>query len=96
MAGSGLWTLFGVGLFLSIKGILSQTFLKDLSIEFHKRSPTYCYVVLTSQNVSQDIFDLHELGYPYYIFDTRNIGIRGVDNLKYASRNCKKHIFFLK
>ena len=96
MAGSGLWTLFGVGLFLSIKGILSQTFLKDLSIEFHKRSPTYCYVVLTSQNVSQDNFDLHDLGYPYYIFNTRISGSKGVSNLKNASRTCKRHIFLLK
>ena len=36
MAGSGLWTLIGVGLFLFIKGILGQSFLKDLSIEFQK------------------------------------------------------------
>ena len=91
---AGLWTFLGLGLFLLVKGIFSQSFLKDLSTEFGKRRPTHCYVVLISQNVTQDSFDLQDLGYPYYVFDTRINGIRTGD-LKDASKICKNHILYL-
>ena len=94
---AGLQTLFGLCLYLLIRGILSQSFLKDLSTEFGKRRPTYCYVVLISQNASQDSFDfdLQDLGYPSYIFDARTNETTAND-LRDASKTCKNHIFILR